>query len=60
MPVLLIFSEVKGYGTSFENAAGTLKRDSKNQWNQDTRRVIDNTQKFSRIKDQRNLTNSLI
>ncbi len=45
-----------GYGTGFENAAVTLNRDI----NQGTRRVIDNTQKFNRIKDQRNLTNSLI
>jgi hypothetical protein len=49
-----------GYGTGFENAAVTLNRDIKNQWNQGTRRVIDKTQKFNRIKDQRNLTNSLI
>lgn len=60
MSLLIIFSVVMGYGTGFENAAVTLNRDIKNQWNQGTRRVIDKTQKFNRIKDQRNLTNSLI
>ena len=28
----------KGYGKSFENAAGILERDSKNHWNQGTRK----------------------
>ncbi|MGB7954671.1 MAG: hypothetical protein WCF23_11890 [Candidatus Nitrosopolaris sp.] len=60
MSVLLSFSVVRSYGTIFETAAVTLKRHGKNQWNQGTRRIIDNTQKFNQIKDQWNLTNSLI
>jgi len=39
MSLLLIFSVVMGYGTGFETAAVTLKRHSKNQWNQGTRRL---------------------
>jgi hypothetical protein len=47
-------------GQGYENAAGMLERDSKNQWNQGTRKVIDSTQIFNRIKHQRSLRNSLI